>query len=65
MPFKIISSDLYISSLIKKVFNVEVVKVNIANLRSETTKFKGVSGQTKARKKAIVTLKQGQSINFN
>jgi len=54
-----------ISSLIKKVFNVEVVKVNIANLRSETTKFKGVSGQTKARKKAIVTLKQGQSINFN
>ncbi len=54
-----------ISSLIKKIFNVEVVKVNVANLRSETTKFKGVIGKTKARKKAIVTLKQGQSINFN
>ena len=54
-----------IASLVKKFFNVEVIKVNIANLRSETTRFKGVSGQTKARKKAIVTLKEGQSINFN
>ena len=54
-----------IVSLIKKFFNFEVIKVNIANLRSESTKFKGISGQTKARKKAIVTLKEGQSINFN
>ncbi len=54
-----------IASLIKKIFNVEVIKVNIANLRAETTRFKGVSGQTKSRKKAIVTLKKGQSINFN
>ena len=54
-----------IASLVKKFFNVEVIKVNIVNLRSEATKFKGVSGKTKARKKAIVTLKEGQSINFN
>ena len=54
-----------VASLIKKFFNVEVIKVNIANLRSETTRFKGISGQTKTRKKAIVTLKAGQSINFN
>lgn len=54
-----------IASLVKKIFNVEVTKVNIANLRSETTKFKGVVGKSKARKKAIVTLKEGQSINFN
>lgn len=54
-----------IASLVKKLFNVEVTKVNIANIRPETKKFKGVAGQTKARKKAIVTLKEGQTINFN
>lgn len=53
------------ASLIKKLFGVEVIKVNMVNLRSESTRFKGVSGKTKARKKAIVTLKEGQSINFN
>ena len=54
-----------VASLVKKFFNVEVEKVNIANLRSETTRFKGVTGQTKSRKKAIITLKEGQTINFN
>jgi large subunit ribosomal protein L23 len=53
-----------VASLIKKVFGVEVVKVNIANIRSETRRFKGIEGQTKARKKAIVTIKEGQTINF-
>jgi len=53
-----------IASLIKKVFGVEVLKINVSNIRSETTRFKGVAGKTKARKKAIVTLKEGQTINF-
>ena len=54
-----------IASLIKKVFSVDVEKVNILNIRSEVTKFKGIVGKTKSRKKAIVTIKKGQSINFN
>ncbi len=54
-----------VASLIKKFFNVEVIKVNMVNVRSETKRFKGVLGQTKASKKAIVTLKEGQTINFN
>lgn len=53
-----------VASLIKKIFNVEVLKVNIANIRPETRRFRGIKGQTKARKKAIVTIKEGQSINF-
>ncbi len=53
-----------VASLIKKLFNVEVTKVNMVNIRSETTRFKGVEGKTKSRKKAIVTLKEGQTINF-
>ncbi len=54
-----------IASLIKKLFKVEVQKVNIANIRSENRNFRGIAGVTKARKKAIVTLKEGDTIEFN
>lgn len=54
-----------IASLVKKLFKVEVLKVNIANIRSENVTFKGTAGKTKARKKAIVTLKEGNTIDFN
>ena len=54
-----------VSSLIKKIFNVEVIKVNILNIRAENRKFRGISGKTKARKKAIITLKEGNTIDFN
>ena len=54
-----------IASLVKKAFNVEVTKVNIANILPENRKFRGIKGKTKARKKAIITLKEGQSIDFS
>ena len=53
-----------IASLIKKAFGVEVEKVNIINTKSKTKRFKGIEGKKGAFKKAIVTLKEGQSINF-
>lgn len=53
-----------IASLIKKTFGVEVEKVNIVNTPVKTKRFKGVEGTIGSRKKAIVTLKKGQSINF-
>ena len=53
-----------IASLVKKVFGVEIKKINIINTPSKTKRFKGVEGKTKSYKKAIVTLKEGQSINF-
>jgi large subunit ribosomal protein L23 len=53
-----------IASLIKKTFNVEVEKVNIINTPVKTKRFKGVEGTIHSKKKAIVTLKKGQSINF-
>lgn len=53
-----------IASLIKKVFNVEVEWVNIINTAIKIKKFKGVKGIKSSYKKAIVTLKKGQSINF-
>lgn len=53
-----------IASLIKKVFGVEVVKINIINTNAKTKVFKGVKGVRGSYKKAIITLKEGQSINF-
>ncbi|MCE2687234.1 MAG: 50S ribosomal protein L23 [Rickettsiales bacterium] len=53
-----------VSSLIKKIFNVDVEMVNIINSKSKIKRFKGKEGNTKAFKKAIVTLKEGQSINL-
>ena len=49
---------------IEKIFKVNVVKVNIVNLKSKI-KFKQGKLSTKSGyKKAIVTLKKGQSIDL-
>lgn len=53
-----------IASLVKKIFGAEVEKVNIINTHAKTKRFKGIEGKRKSYKKAIVTLKEGQSINF-
>ncbi len=53
-----------VASLIKKSFGVEVTKVNIINTSGKTKRFKGVEGTRGSYKKAIITLKKGQSINF-
>ena len=53
-----------IASLVKKAFGVEVEKVNVINTKSKTKRFKGVEGTRGSYKKAIITLKEGQSINF-
>lgn len=53
-----------LKSLIKLFFGVDVEKVNVSNVTGKTKRFRGVIGQRKSYKKAIVTLKKGQSINF-
>ena len=53
-----------IASLIKKAFGADVEKVNIINTKSKVKNFKGVKGTRGSYKKAIVTLKEGQLINF-
>ena len=54
----------YLSLIIKKAFGVDVKKINIINVKSKTKRFKGVEGKRSAYKKAIVSLKEGQIINF-
>ena len=51
-----------IKALVEKEFKVTVEGVRIINLPSKNRRFKGVKGQTSARKKAIVRLKAGDRI---
>ena len=49
---------------IEEIFNVKVVKVNIANCRPKTKRMGRYVGQTSAVRKAIVTLAEGQEIKL-
>ncbi|MCE3255485.1 MAG: rplW [Rickettsiaceae bacterium] len=53
-----------IKSLLKAIFAVDVTKVNISNVSGKIKRFKGIIGERTSYKKALVTLKEGQSINF-
>ncbi|MFT6332786.1 MAG: large subunit ribosomal protein L23 [Lentimonas sp.] len=53
-----------IKSLLKTLFSVDVSKVNIANVSGKVKRFKGIIGKRSSYKKALVTIKEGQSINF-
>ena len=54
-----------IYSIIKSLFKGDVENVNLLNVKPKTRKFRNVFGKTKSFKKAIVTVKKDQKINFN
>ena len=49
---------------IEKIFKVKVIKVNIVNLKSKIKLKQGKLSTKSGYKKAIVTLKKGQSIDL-
>jgi large subunit ribosomal protein L23 len=51
-----------VKDAVERVFNVEVVKINIANVRPKDKRLGRYVGKTPQRKKAIVTLAEGQRI---
>lgn len=53
-----------IKSLVKSIFNVDATKINITNARGKIKVFKGIAGERSSYKKALVTVKAGQTINF-
>ena len=57
------SNSLEIKNAIEKIFKVKVSKINTAIVRGKPKTFKGTSGYKKNYKKAIVTLKEGQTID--
>ena len=49
---------------IEKIFKVNVTKINIINKQNRTKLTKGKKVQVSGFKKAIITLKKGQSIDL-
>ena len=57
------ATSLDIKNAIEKIFKVKVSKINTSIVRGKLKTFKGSSGYKKNYKKAIVTLKEGQTID--
>ncbi|HOG24262.1 MAG TPA: 50S ribosomal protein L23 [Candidatus Omnitrophota bacterium] len=53
-----------IKSAVEKIFNVHVTRVNTVNVRGKWRRVRYQPGQTPDWKKAIVTLKKGDKIDW-
>lgn len=51
-----------IAQAIEKLFKVKVTDVNVLNLTGKMKKYRKTMGQRDARRKAVITLKQGDRI---
>lgn len=49
---------------VEKLFNVKVEKVNIMNVKPKVKRMGRYEGKTNKRRKAIVKLAEGNSINY-
>jgi len=54
-----------IKKSIEKIFKVNVIKINTINSKGKTKIVRGRTSRKSAHKKAIVTLKKGQSIDLS
>ena len=62
VPFK--SNKKILKKNIEKIFKVNVIKVNIINKKSRSKIARGRTVKVPGYKKAIITLKKGQSIDL-
>ena len=53
-----------IKAAVELMFKVEVESVQVSNVKGKVKRFKGAVGRRKGWKKAFVSLKPGQEINF-
>ena len=53
-----------IKAAVELLFKVEVEAVQVANVKGKVKRFRGAVGRRKGWKKAFVSLKAGQEINF-
>jgi large subunit ribosomal protein L23 len=53
-----------IKAAVELMWKVEVEGVQVANVKGKVKRFKGATGRRKGWKKAFVSLKPGQEINF-
>ena len=54
----------FIKKSVEKTFKVNVIKINTINLKGKTKLVRGKKSSRPGYKKAIVTLKKGQSIDL-
>lgn len=54
-----------IKHIIEKLFNVSIISIKTINVKGKRVKFKNSFGKQNDWKKAIVTLKNGNNINFS
>ena len=54
-----------IKKIIEKMFKVNVTKINTINIKGKTKLVKGKKSYKPGYKKAVVTLKKGQSIDLS
>lgn len=59
-----VSNKARVRKAITSIFGVEVVSVNILNCKGKSRRFGKTTGKTKGYKKAIITLKKGDEIDF-
>ncbi len=53
-----------IKAAVELLFKVEVESVQVANVKGKVKRFKGATGRRKGWKKAYVSLKPGQELQF-
>ncbi len=58
------ANKMQIKGAVQNIFNVTVLNVNTINVKPKGRRFGRHQGQTKAWKKAIVLLKEGDRIDF-
>jgi len=54
-----------IRQAVENLFKVDVTRVNTMRVKGKTKRFRGVTGRRNDIKKAIVTLKEGQSVDIS
>jgi large subunit ribosomal protein L23 len=52
-----------IATAVEAIFKVEVTAVNTIRVHGKSKRFRGIAGKRNDQKKAIVTLKEGHSID--
>ncbi len=59
------ASKTTIKQAVETIFGVNVTKINVNNIDGKTKIFKGREGKRNSYRKAVVTLKEGQSIDLS
>ncbi len=59
------SSKLDIKKAVEKIFKVKVKSINTIKIKGKTKVFKGTKGKRNDYKKAIITLKSGETLDYS